>query len=90
MKEFYTAQLEHNRRATEESLTTFKNKHFYSGREIKPGDLVLFAFLHEDDNINVNRLTMTLISLHEDEIDNYHVIGKDPNGIFPYVKIKSE
>jgi hypothetical protein len=88
MKEFFTAQIEHNQRVTEESHPGSKNKHFYSGREIKPDDLVLFAFLCEDDNINVNRLTMTLISLHEDEIDNYHVIGKDSSELFPYIKLK--
>jgi hypothetical protein len=90
MKEFYTAQIEHNQRVIEQFHPKFKNKHFHSGREIKPDDLVLFAFLHEEDNINVNRLTMTLISLHEDEVDNFHVIGKDPSGLFPYIKLKSE
>jgi hypothetical protein len=88
MKEFYKAQIEQNQRATEESLTRFKNKHFYSGREIKVGDLVLFAALQEKNN--GNEITMTLISLHEDEIDNYHVIQQGLPTPFPLVERKSE
>jgi hypothetical protein len=88
MKEFYTAQIERNQRVTEESLTTFKNKHYHSGREIKVGDLVLFALVQEKDS--GNEITMTLIALHEDEIDNYHVIQQGLLTPLPLVELKPE
>jgi hypothetical protein len=87
MREYFEEQFNNNRRATEEQLESAKNKHFHSGRKIEVNDLVLFALLNEQPG------NLTLISLHEDELENYEPIlrGDNPNvkkSIFPLVKLK--
>lgn len=87
MREHFKEQLDDNLRATEEHLESAKNKHFHSGRKIEVNDLVLFAMLNEQLG------HLTLISLHEDELENYEPVLRDgsPNikkSTFPLVKLK--
>lgn len=87
MRQYFESQIATNRRATEESLSMFKNKHYTSGREIKAGDLVLFAFTaNETADNNIMR---TMISLHEDEIDNYETLPDLSDNVFPTIRLKS-
>lgn len=87
MREYFEEQFNNNRRATEEHLESAKNKYFHSGRKIEVNDLVLFAMLSEQPG------NFTLISLHEDELENYEPVLRDgsPNvkkSILPLVKLK--
>jgi hypothetical protein len=87
MREYFEEQFNNNRRATRESLEIAKNKNFHSGRKIEVNDLVLFAILNEKPG------NLTLISLHEDELENYEPVLRDgnpnvKNSIFPLVKLK--
>jgi hypothetical protein len=45
MIEYFTEQIDGNKRVTEESLIEFNDKTYHSGRVMSVGDIVLFAFL---------------------------------------------
>jgi len=45
MIEYFTEQIECNKRVTEESLIEFNDKTYHSGRVMSVDDIVLFAFL---------------------------------------------
>jgi hypothetical protein len=69
MKEHFQKQLEQNLKVTQEKLDKVEQKSYTSGKEIKIGDIILFALLKESDNIQ-------MVALHEDEIDNYKFEGE--------------
>jgi len=82
MKEYFSQQLNQNKVVTQEVLDQLvTNKTYASGREIKPGEIVLFAFIKE------NPVTTSMISLHEEELDQYEYV-QGPNHFIPTVKLK--
>ncbi len=82
MKEYFSQQLNQNKVVTQDALDRLiTNKTYSSGREIKPGEIVLFAFIKEEPN------TISMVSLHEDELDYYEYV-KSPNQFIPTVKTK--
>ena len=80
MKEHFSQQFKENKVVTQEVLDQVPNKTYTSGREIKPGDIVLFAFLKTDEQ------TASMICLHEDELDKYECIRS--TGFIPQIKTK--
>jgi hypothetical protein len=82
MKEYFSQQLNQNKVVTQDALDRLiTNKTYSSGREIKLGETVLFAFIKEEPN------TISMISLHEDELDQYEFV-QSPNQFIPTVKLK--
>jgi hypothetical protein len=82
MKEYFSQQLNQNKVVTQEALDQLiTNKTYSSGREIKIGETVLFAFMKEEPN------TVSMISLHEDELDQYEFV-QSLNQFIPTVKVK--
>jgi hypothetical protein len=68
MREYFQKQLNENSKVTQEALDLVKQKTYTSGREIKVNETILFAFLEENE-------TLKMITLHEDELDNYSCIN---------------
>jgi len=81
MKEHFSQQFKENKVVTQEALDQVTNKTYTSGREIKPGDIVLFAFLKTDEQ------NMSMICLHEDELDKYEFVSNATEFI-PKIKLK--
>ena len=85
IKDSFSKQLKGNEIVTEEIFKKIKTKEYHSGRKVKIGDRMLFAFLNDDVNIEpveyldeplskdieTPEIKITLIIIHEDEIDNY-------------------
>lgn len=67
MREHFKKQFDKNTRVTQEALDLVEQKTYSSGREIKVGDVVLFAVLKENN-------TTEIVALHEEELDNYSYI----------------
>lgn len=71
---------------TEEVIGQLQRKKFTSGRDILPGDYIIFGFIYKDDEQLVEAgkgmIKITMITLHEEE---YGTIYQDaaeymPNG----------
>jgi hypothetical protein len=81
MKEHFTHQLKENKVVTQEVLDKVTNKTYTSGREIKPGEIILFAFSESDQNKH------ELISIHQEELDQYEFVSNATEFI-PKIKLK--
>ena len=86
MKQYFKDQLETTPRVTKEVIDSLTKKHFHSGREIKEGDVVLFAWMDEILS-EENTINKQLISLHEDELDQYEFF-EATKGTIPTIKMK--
>ena len=56
-------------------------KKYYSGRDIKPDEIIMFAFIKNQKNV------IELIALHEDELDQYEFLHY-PTDHIPEIKLK--
>jgi hypothetical protein len=81
MREYFEHQLKENRVVTQESLDKVSMKTYTSGREIKPGEIILFAFVKPDKN------SASLICLHEEELDQFEYV-QNPTEFIPEIKLK--
>lgn len=81
MKEYFTHQFKENKIVTQESLDKVTLKAYTSGREIKPGEIILFAFTKDNKN------TTELICLHEEELEQYEYV-QSPTEFIPEIKLK--
>ena len=81
MKEYFAHQLKENKVVTQEVLDQVTNKTYTSGRAIKPGEIILFAFTEADSNKH------EMISLHIDELDQYEFVSNATEFI-PKIKLK--
>ena len=81
MREYFSYQLTENKVVTQKSLDEVTLKTYTSGREIKPGEIILFAFTKNDKN------SAELICLHEDELEQYEYI-QSPTEFIPEIKLK--
>ena len=80
MKEYFTHQFKENKIVTQESLEKVTLKAYTSGREIKPGEIILFAFVKNNNNAE-------LICLHEEELEQYEYV-QNPTEFIPEIKLK--
>ena len=80
MKEYFTHQFKENKIVTQESLDKVTLKAYTSGREIKPGEIILFAFVKDNNNAE-------LICLHEEELEQYEYV-QNPTEFIPEIKLK--
>jgi len=85
MRQYFKNQLETTPRATKEVIDALTKKHFHSGREIKEGDVVLFAWMEENLNLEEDTVNMRLLSLHEDELDQYELV-EETNSMVPKIQ----
>ena len=81
MKEYFTHQFTENKIVTQEALEKVTLKAYTSGREIKPGEIILFAFTKDNKN------TTELICLHEEELEQYEYV-QSPTEFIPEIKLK--
>jgi len=81
MREHFAHQLANNKIVTQEALDKVSIKTYLSGKDIKPDDIVLFAFIRNQKN------SIELIALHEDEIDKYEFLHY-PTDHIPEIKLK--
>jgi hypothetical protein len=81
MREYFIQQLTENKIVTQESLEKVTLKTYTSGRNIKPGEIILFAFIKNEQN------NIELICLHEDELDQYEYV-QNPTEFIPEIKLK--
>ena len=83
MIEYFTEQIDGNKRVTEESLIEFNDKTYHSGRVMSVGDIVLFAFL------DLGGGDSQLVKLCSDDFDLYEI---DPQsvekGFVPRIKLR--
>jgi len=81
MREHFTQQLKKNKVVTQEALDKVSVKTYTSGREIKPGEIILFALTKLDEN------NVSMICLHEDELDQYEYVQRATE-FMPEIKLK--
>ena len=81
MKEHFAHQFKENKIVTQEALDKVTLKTYTSGREIKPGEIILFAFVKNDNN------NAELICLHEEELEQYEYV-QHPTESLPEIKLK--
>ena len=81
MREYFTHQFIENKIVTQESLDKVTLRTYTSGREIKPGEIILFAFTKNTKN------TAELICLHEEELEQYEYV-QSPTEFIPEIKLK--
>jgi hypothetical protein len=81
MREYFTQQLTENKIVTQEALEKVTLKTYTSGRNIRPGEIILFAFIKNGQD------TIELICLHEDELDQYEYV-QNPTEFIPEIKLK--
>ena len=81
MREHFSHQFAENKIVTQESLEKVTLKAYTSGREIKPGEIILFAFTKDNKN------TTELICLHEEELEQYEYV-QSPTEFIPEIKLK--
>jgi len=80
-------QLENNKVLDTELLGTLKSKTFYSGREMKVGDQILFGLLPTYiPNTNPQEIDYKLVTFHKDEINTIYEITENGNGTIPVLK----
>jgi hypothetical protein len=71
VKDLFEYQLKYNMPVTEVTIQSIKDFKFESGREVKVGDLVLWASLKNEDN------SRTVVIVHPDDLNLYSVDRKD-------------
>jgi hypothetical protein len=81
MREYFAQQLTENKIVTREALEKVTLKTYTSGRNIRPGEIILFAFIKNGQD------TIELICLHEDELDQYEYV-QNPTEFIPEIKLK--
>lgn len=81
MRRHFKQQLEQNMRVTQQKLDNVSQKTYTSGREIRVGEVVLFAILVEGGNKE------DFICLHEEELDDYEYVGEGKD-IAPKIRKK--
>jgi hypothetical protein len=81
MREYFEHQFRENKVVTQEALDKVTIKTYTSGREIKPGETILFAFMKS------NQSSVSMICLHEEELDKYEYI-QSPTEFIPEIKLK--
>jgi hypothetical protein len=81
MREYFIQQFTENKIVTQEALEKVTLKAYTSGRNIKPGEIILFAFIKNEQN------NIELICLHEDELDQYEYV-QNPTEFIPEIKLK--
>jgi len=81
MREHFQKQLTENKVVTQEALDNVTLKTYTSGREIKPGEIILFAFVKNNSN------TVEMICLHKDELEQYEYV-QTPSEFIPEIKLK--
>jgi|VirMetMinimDraft_7_1064189.scaffolds.fasta_scaffold298417_2 hypothetical protein len=81
MREHFKKQFEQNTTVTQEKLDKVTQKTYTSGREIKPGDIILFAILQEEGKND------DFICLHEEELNEYEYMGEGKD-IAPKIRKK--
>ena len=81
MREYFQKQFEQNIKVTQEKLDKVTQKTYTSGREIKPGDTILFAVLVEGGKND------DFICLHEEELNDYEYVGEGKD-IAPKIRKK--
>jgi hypothetical protein len=77
MRKHFKDQLERNRKVTQEKLDEVTQKTYTSGRDIKPGETILFALLKEGEKVE-------MVALHEEEINSYKFEGEYKE-IIPFI-----
>ena len=79
----FKEQLQKGVPISEEVLPKFSGK-YYSGREYKAGEIVLYGLLEKDET------TCELITLHEDEINDFEIVLEKcmKDNFIPYIKRK--
>lgn len=83
MIEHFREQIEGNKVVTEESLEQFKLQTYHSGRTIKEGDTLLFAFLVTDDQNH------QMIKICSDDFDLYEIHPQNVEKAFvPKIKLR--
>lgn len=87
MDNLFKKQLKENKPISLEKINELKHKNFSSGRSIKENDVILYALDHVLENIdNENRINVTLITLHPDEINHYQYDENTINNFMPIIK----
>ena len=81
MREHFAHQFKENKIVTQEALDKVTLKTYTSGREIKPGEIILFAFVKNEKN------NAELICLHEEELEQYEYV-QHPTEFLPEIKLK--
>lgn len=101
IKECFKLQIEKPEVVTKEIYSKLKNKEYYNGRKVKIGDKMFYALLVESKEYHpidytttppikkdepTNSITMTLIVIHEDNINDFEPYRnydntKTPDGI---------
>jgi hypothetical protein len=81
MREYFAQQLTENKIVTREALEKVTLKTYTSGRNIRPGEIILFAFMKNRQDI------VELICLHEDELNQYEYV-QNPTEFIPEIKLK--
>ena len=89
MTNFFKQQLEKSTPITEEVFNNLTNKTYTSGKEIKIGDVMLFAYGFSEPRLvdGVNTSEAKIITLTPDEIDNYEYKEETINNLIPTIKI---
>ena len=83
MIEYFTEQIEGNKRVTEETLNEFNNITYHSGRTISVDDIVLFAFL------DLGGGNSQLIKLCSDDFGLYEIHPQSVEKAFvPRIKLR--
>jgi|LakMenE01Jun11ns_1017448.scaffolds.fasta_scaffold9802704_4 hypothetical protein len=83
MIELFQEQVENNPVVTEEKLKTLTKKTYHSGREIKPGDKILYTFINDPEE-----KVLTLVQICMDDFDLYVESELSERGGFPVVMTK--
>lgn len=88
MSELFKKQLESSIPVTEETLRKLSRKTYTSGKEIKVGDIILFAYRLSDPYITEGQtnINLEMITISPDEIDNYQYKQETINEIIPTIK----
>lgn len=81
MREHFSHQFANNKVVTQDALDKVTLKTYTSGRDIKPGEIILFAFVKDSQNKD------EMICLHEEELEQYEYIQTKTEFI-PEVKLK--
>ena len=110
IKECFQLQLDKPEVVTEEIFSKLKVKEYHNGRKVEIGDKMLYALLVDSKEYfpidytatppmsskePANSITMTLIVIHEDDMNDYEPFrgydnSKRPDGIPVISKIKKD
>ena len=88
MKHLFEEQLKNNKVATEETLSSMKNKTYYNGEPILVGDKPLFAMTREFKGDNMTDCYIKLIMLKEEHFDLFIEDDRAKDSRVPSVKLK--